>query len=182
MKQRAPIALEHTATGLSTIIKRPPMRPAPKGRLLPFSWVPIEAIGAIHRRFVTRHVDRIAAELGIGQVLVRFYEPTRNGAPVSEVDFWHGPTTFDDYVLGGMAHLANLADVQVIEDGRPVATPNGPVGEIALLRGLRGTALVDVIAHEMRHLWQYSGAMADADREADAERFAADYTRRLKVA
>jgi hypothetical protein len=171
MTTRIPFAAEHAQTGLLTPLKKLPMQPVPAGTLIPFVWVDPARVPERHRRYVTRHVNRLAPELGVPRLVVRFYAPTRRGQMPA---FLHR-ATHDDYIVGGIASRMLVHEMLTI-DGQPLDV-TGEVPYICLLETLRGAMLVTTIAHELRHLAQPADMTRD-EREADAERFAAAYVAR----
>lgn len=105
--------------------------PTRAGETQAMRWVPDEDIPADHRAFVREHVDRVADELGLPHVTVRYFEPTDDAG---------------DFAFPAGAHDAIAAGV----------TPPGDVARmtIGLPASLRGDFLLAAIAHEVRHLYQ----------------------------
>jgi hypothetical protein len=107
------------------------------------SWVADDQIPRPHRREVRRLVDKLGKRMGLGPVTIRYFGPEVDGG-----DFW------------GIAPEAGVLPAGVAPDDQPMT--------IALNAGLRGGAVVAVVAHELGHLAQLADAPADI--EADANR------------
>lgn len=176
-----PYAIEHTNTRFRTPISKLPMEPAHAGKLIPFSYVHPDRVSVRDSNVVMDHVERLALELGVPKVFVTWFGPTPPGSPVREIDFYHR-APFDDFILGGLA--SQLWDATLVGDHPPgldreiAEAASEGLGWIRILHGFRGPALLDVLAHEMRHLWQFAQSTPKPERETDAERFAAEYLQR----
>lgn len=130
-------------------------RPVDDLPILLLSWVPEARIDAGHRAFVRRHVNRAAKQLDLDgpSIPIRWFGPA-----VGEPDFWT-PAYREGYAPSGV-------------------TPDDAIGGVAFNKGIRGDALVGIIAHEVRHLKQNEMRRRLEDRsfaEGDADDFAAAY-------
>lgn len=125
-------------------------------------WVPSDQIPAGHRAFVERHVKRAARKLRLARVpRVRYFAEPSLGREI----FTHTIRVDRPPAPGYGVLLAGL-------------TPFDLPWTIGIDANLRGTEAVKVVlAHEVRHCAQLWGRadVPEADREADAERFAIDY-------
>lgn len=134
-----------------------------EGAAIMLSWVPEDRIPRGHRAYVRKHVDRAAAQLGLGRITVRWFGPAIAGG-----DFY------------GVAPFADAMPLGVMTDGSGTAK-DMPM-TIALNAGMRGPIVVAVVAHEVRHVAQHvMRTMLDGReaREADADDFAGQYVSEL---
>lgn len=134
------------------------IEPAAEGEPVIFSWVPDTQVPIAHRRYVRKHVERVAKRLGLGPIRVRYFGPQ-----LGDGDFY----------------LVAPADGAVpLGVAPPDETPT-----IGLNAAIRGRVVLGTIAHECRHAWQYTTDFAPDKlaRELDAERFEARYLRRMEA-
>lgn len=106
-----------------------------------------------HRRFVQRHVDRLAAQHGLGRVWVRWFSAG------SEADH--------DFAIPG--------------DSRALAgsCPIEPGDYICLRADFRGPQVPLIIAHEIGHLIQVRTGTVGQDVEAEAQGYALEYGKQI---
>lgn len=124
-----------------------------QGEIVFLSWVPEERIPPLHRKYVRRHVDRLARENGLPPVTIKWFGPPLNGG-----DFW-GVAPFAAAMPGGVA-------------------PSDMENTVAFHYALRGAdVLLPVIAHEICHLVQRRDGRP-SDHE-EATRYGVEYAARM---
>jgi hypothetical protein len=150
------------------------------GQVVLYRWIPEDRIPLAHRRFVHRHADRAARDLGIEKVRVRWFLPSpetsaimlTEGPDAKPADLWAAAPEGSGF--WGWAPTADSVAMGVCPDDMPMT--------IALNASLRGVeAVAAVVAHEVRHVAQQAG-LTPEERETDADEYAADYMQRFAVA
>ena len=170
-------------TTITGRIKKEPNVSNPKaaGDVLLYKYVEPDRIPVHVRKRARKYTDRLARELSLGHVRVRWMRHVASIPPPAPrvVDDGDGPV--EVYDLDLLGHDVAEADFYGVatEPGElrlGLAPPDQP-DTIVLLHTLRGPVLAAVIAHEVRHLRQTRDGMPDSEREADADAFAAQHVR-----
>jgi hypothetical protein len=133
-------------------------KPRRAGEIEFFAWIRDGDIPRDRRRAVRALVNRAAGELGLGRLAIRWFAPPRRDR---HPDFW-APVRQDDELFLGLA------------------PPDHPL-TVAFNAELRGDALVGVVAHEVRHVWQAAVGMPTEQRHADTDRYMAAFVERLRA-
>ena len=117
-------------------------------------YVSRDRIPDVHRRFVQRHVDRLARQYDLGRVQVRWFTTGSE----TDHDFTSPPPP------SGRAECAPAG-----------SCPTDPGDFICLRADHRGELVPLTIAHEIGHLIQVRTGTVGPDAELEATQYAIDY-------